>query len=272
MLKLAIASDLHLEFGDLVLENTDDADVLVLAGDICLARDLDKQNKSGDRARGFFQRVSDEFARVIYVTGNHEVYNGDFAWVHTQIRDFLKAHHITNITLLDKESVVIGGHDIHGGTLWTDFNGQDPATMRCAEWSMNDYRGVKNSHDAVSRKFLPKHALQDHIQMVGYLQDRLDDQSDSGRGDQGVVVVTHHGPSKNSIHQRYAHDDLMNGNYVSSLDQFILDRPQIKLWIHGHTHTPFDYEIGSCRVVCNPRGYVGYEPQANSFRLKYVEI
>ena len=34
----------------------------------------------------------------------------------------------------------------------------------------------------------------------------------------------------------------------------------------------FDYELGSCRVVCNPRGYVGYEPQADGFELKYVEI
>jgi hypothetical protein len=27
-----------------------------------------------------------------------------------------------------------------------------------------------------------------------------------------------------------------------------------RLWIHGHTHTSFDYEARGTRVVCNPRG------------------
>jgi hypothetical protein len=64
----------------------------------------------------------------------------------------------------------------------------------------------------------------------------------------------------------------MNGAYSSDLDQFILDRPQIKLWTHGHTHEPFDYMIGSTRVVCNPRGYINHEACADNFKLKYVEI
>ena len=29
------------------------------------------------------------------------------------------------------------------------------------------------------------------------------------------------------------------------------------LWIHGHTHTRFDYRVRGTRVVCNPRGYPG---------------
>jgi len=51
-----------------------------------------------------------------------------------------------------------------------------------------------------------------------------------------------------------------------------LDHPQIKLWTHGHTHHEFDYMIGECRVVCNPRGYHGYEPQADSWTLKTFEV
>ena len=39
-MKIALASDLHLEFADIMLKNTDGADVLLLAGDICVARDL----------------------------------------------------------------------------------------------------------------------------------------------------------------------------------------------------------------------------------------
>ena len=63
-----------------------------------------------------------------------------------------------------------------------------------------------------------------------------------------------------------------SGGYSSSLDEFIMDHPQIKLWTHGHTHEPFDYMIGETRIFCNPRGYIGYEKSASDFKLKTVEI
>ena len=30
---------------------------------------------------------------------------------------------------------------------------------------------------------------------------------------------------------------------------------QADLWLHGHVHDSFDYRVGRCRVICNPRGY-----------------
>jgi hypothetical protein len=57
----------------------------------------------------------------------------------------------------------------------------------------------------------------------------------------------------------------MNGGYSSNLDDFIIGHPQIKFWTHGHTHDPFDYMIGSTRILCNPRGYFGYEAVADVF-------
>jgi hypothetical protein len=32
--------------------------------------------------------------------------------------------------------------------------------------------------------------------------------------------------------------------------------------VHGHTHFSFDYRLNGTRVVCNPRGYLPYEPNA----------
>jgi hypothetical protein len=26
-------------------------------------------------------------------------------------------------------------------------------------------------------------------------------------------------------------------------------------WVHGHTHSNFNYEVEGTKVVCNPRGY-----------------
>jgi hypothetical protein len=70
----------------------------------------------------------------------------------------------------------------------------------------------------------------------------------------------------------YAHDTIMNGGYSSDLDEFIEERPHIKLWTHGHTHHVFDYMIGETRVVCNPRGYVGHEERADEWKLLTVDI
>ena len=66
-------------------------------------------------------------------------------------------------------------------------------------------------------------------------------------------------PSHASIHHSYQQPryTTMNGAFVSNLDEFILDHPQIALWSHGHTHHCFDYTVGDTRIVCNPLGYPG---------------
>jgi hypothetical protein len=87
-----------------------------------------------------------------------------------------------------------------------------------------------------------------------------------------IVVVGHHAPSKLSTKPQYQDDVMVNGAYSSDLSEFILDRPMIKVWTHGHTHHTFDYMIGSTRIVCNPRGYHGYEDRADNFQLQYIEV
>ena len=39
-MKVALASDIHLEFQDIILKNTENAEVLILSGDILVAEDL----------------------------------------------------------------------------------------------------------------------------------------------------------------------------------------------------------------------------------------
>jgi len=103
--------------------------------------------------------------------------------------------------------------------------------------------------------------------MLAYLKLMLE-----GKHDTKFVVVGHHAPSKLSTHPRYKNEEIMNGGYSSDLSAFILNNPQIKLWTHGHTHEDFDYMLGSTRIVCNPRGYDGYEDRADNFTLKYVDV
>lgn len=270
-MKVYVTSDIHLEFGDLNLQNKDNVDVLILSGDICVARDISRPDKS-NRIIDFFKRCSFQFPHVIYVMGNHEHYHGDFAKSYGHIKSMLESNMLSNIYLLEKETKEIDGYYFIGGTLWTDCNNSDPRTLFHLEQCMNDFRVVKNSMDTRVWKFLPRHTVEDHRRMKEYLLAVLDNLKAQGNHDARVVVVGHHLPSSLSTHPRYQHDTLMNGGYRSDLDELILDHPEIKLWTHGHTHEEFDYMIGTTRIVCNPRGYINYEQRADHWQPKMVEL
>ena len=281
-MKIAVCSDLHLEFGDLVLKNDENADVLILSGDICVAKELPfTDSEKGLRFKDFFKRCSLEFPNVLMIAGNHESYNGDIATTTQLLKDSVSD--LANFHVLEKESFVLNDVTFIGGTLWTDMNGNDTSTIRHISRAMNDFRLIKNSNSMVSYKaiaengnvefkervstFSPLDAIVEHDKMLDYIMAVVDN-----RKTEKFVVVGHHAPSKLSTKPQYEHDTLMNGGYSSDLSQFILDNPQIKLWTHGHTHHCFDYVIGETRIVCNPRGYKGYEQQAEDFTLQYFEV
>lgn len=293
-MKVAVCSDLHLEFGPITLENTEGVDVLILSGDIFVERDLMDRDPNGildfrksNMIHEFFYNCCNVFPHVVFVAGNHEHYHGDFAHTLKEIKRKLK--YLPNLQVLDKESWTL--HDeitFIGGTLWTDMNKEDPLTLHSMTSCMNDFRLVQNSNRVVSYKtfetneqghqipkfrervsrFSPEDAVEDHRKMLEYLKIVLS----SLPADRKVVVVGHHAPSKLSTHPRYKDETIMNGGYSSDLSEFILDNRQIKLWTHGHTHEDFDYMLGSTRIVCNPRGYDGYEERADRFKLKVVEL
>ena len=121
-MKIAVCSDIHLEFGPITLENPG-ADVLILSCDIFVERDLmdrDSYNlgffPKSDRIHDFFFNCCDKFPFVVYVAGNHEHYHWDFAHTANDIRAHLKKY--PNIQFLDNE--VWDLHDevrFIGGTL-----------------------------------------------------------------------------------------------------------------------------------------------------------
>ena len=76
-----------------------------------------------------------------------------------------------------------------------------------------------------------------------------------------VVLITHHGVSRQSIHAKYA-GDALNSSFMSELFSEILVA-QPDLIVHGHTHNCFDYTIDKTRIIVNPRGYPRENPQWN---------
>jgi Icc-related predicted phosphoesterase len=311
-MKIALASDIHLEFGPITLDNTEGAEVLILAGDICVAKHFAEAGPTYTKVlakeyRVFFDHVCREFPHVIYIMGNHEHYSGDVARTYSILKEHLD---YGNLHILEKETWTHQDRTFVGGTLWTDMNQLDPLTLMHTKDSMNDFREVLNSNRMVVRRvplymenslytedgknggkyikdekgnlvpngvkfkeepgrWSPEESAADHAKLLDYIKIAT---ADYGGKVRKFVVVTHHAPSPLSIAEFYKNDRLMNGAFHSDLTDFILDRPQIALWCHGHMHNNSNYWVGESRVVCNPRGYIGHETSANWFKLQYMEV
>lgn len=269
MLKVNLVSDLHLNFEDLHLPG---GDVLILAGDVMeaghlrLADNVKKDTFIADRYRRFINEELTKYRRVFYVAGNHEHYHNGYSDTHDRIRRELPDH----VTMLEAESVEFEGVHFFGGTFWTDCNKSDPITMSTLAQNMSDYRLIKHG-DSVriktayggeyyTNKFTPSYTVGVFHSTVEKLKQFLKDKEN-----EKVVVISHHAPTPLSCDPYYKEEYHMNGGYFSNLSDFIMDHPQIKYWVHGHTHQRCDYMMGSTRVLCNARGYSGYEPSAENY-------
>lgn len=235
-----------------------DADaVLILAGDICEFGDLTFF------ANGF-KELAKRFKAIVYVPGNHEYFGPStpygpqtFFYFKELLRRWGKIH------LLDNGSVTIEGQEIWGATLWTNYDNNCTAVEACR--TMGDFRHSKTYHtDYESRIAIPQDYVDRNDAAVAALTAKLE-------LNPNLVIVTHFAPSHQSIHDRYKDSNPyeQNFHFVNELDELMLGNP-IKLWVHGHTHTPFDYLIGSTRVVCNPTGWQGEGGVAEG--IKYVEV
>jgi len=282
-MKIKVVSDLHLEFSDVNIPNDENCDVLVLSGDIMTAEDLHDHPESSYgmysnvnldnlgrrqlvalRFRDFLKRVSFNFPHVVYVAGNHEFYHGRWDASLDHLRE--ECSKFPNVYFLERDMKIIDDVIFVGGTLWTDMNKGDSLTLFTVRGMMNDFRVIKKDNDNWTN-LKPVDTTIRHKQTLDYIRLIVDDNKDKK-----CVVVGHHSPSFLSTHMIYQDETLMNGCYHSSLEDFIMDRPQIKLWTHGHTHYAFDYVIGDTRIVCNPRGYEGYEPDGGWDKTKFIEI
>ncbi|MFY8212269.1 MAG: hypothetical protein ACOVLB_06375, partial [Candidatus Nanopelagicus sp.] len=89
---------------DIILKNEEDAELLILSGDIMIAEDLhdhppvhpndpvnipnlSRRQETALRFRDFLSRCSFQFPHVIYIAGNHEFYHGRWKGSIQHLRD-----------------------------------------------------------------------------------------------------------------------------------------------------------------------------------------
>lgn len=247
-MKINLVSDLHLNWGDLELPG---GEILIMAGDVFDAAYFvsEKQEDIKSRYLRFIDKELSKYTKVLYVMGNHEHYG--YKLVNTL--PTLNKHLPSNVHLLENETIKIDDVTFFGATFWTDFDKRNPVFMNAARRAMNDFHVIKNFSTTpyTTGKLTPEYTVDMHLNSKRALMDTFSLLNSQDK----LVVITHHAPSWLSA--VYRHDPL-NHVYASSQEEFILDNPNIRAWVHGHMHNSSDYTIGTTRVLANPRGYFEY--------------
>jgi 3',5'-cyclic AMP phosphodiesterase CpdA len=277
-MRLAVASDLHLEFpssakayrrawGGRHVANGDGhprlgpywrpwrgrVDAVLLAGDIDIHHHPPRYAELVQRFLG---------VPVVFILGNHEGYASDLT---DQGRRFREAcAELSDVFVLDDDSVVLpdpsgGAVRVVGTTLWTAFDaaGADrrPSAMVAAGERMTDFRRIRDGR----HRFTPARAYERHVRASRFLADAAARHAAADDGAR-LVIMSHHAPTLAAVPPTRA-GTLLAGAYASDLDAQIRESGA-ELWLHGHLHTPVDLRIGGTRVLSNPLGYPDERPGA----------
>lgn len=246
-MKIQVLSDLHLDFKPYTIKLHKEADILVLAGDIC--------------SQAFVQRLKHILGRipkgfpVIYITGNHDYYGSEFQAVNNLWEEF--ANNTPGFHFLNNKTFFFGGYQFVGSTLWTNFDLVRSSGLPLdifksrIPFAINDFRYIRYGDG----EFTPDHCIDLNIAARKFIKESVD--SYDGKS----VVVTHFCPHPKSIHENFIGNKL---NCYFTCDCSEIIQSKIPLFIHGHTHECMDYILGDTRVVCNPRGYPNEKSNYNS--------
>lgn len=244
--KIGVVSDLHLDTrreNDLkqsvnnIKADYGDVDILVIAGDMCEVSSLEH----------FARMLCDSFNQIVFVAGNHEYWGSSLELCKEAIREV--SYKFSNLTFLDSERVIVEGVGIFGGTMWTDLT----KSLSLVQQYRAGWPDFSRTLD-----FNPEDWQKEHELFIKALFDTYQD---------GDLIVTHHMPLEQLIHERYKSHPT-NMFYSSDLSD-VLSKLHPEVWLYGHTHSHTDVEIEGTRFICNP---LGYPNEYSGFRTTIFEF
>jgi calcineurin-like phosphoesterase family protein len=252
-MKIRILSDLHLEFNNFNYKYIGE-DVLLLAGDISNGSVYGRRY-----LHEFINELPDDIIKL-FVPGNHEFYNAmSFQSTLETLREIEKSKKLFRVLINDAFGYVDftdkdnpQSYSFFGGTMFTD------CTDTIVERSISDFRLIYKEIENLRERW----TLEDHRNQYILFNKNFDSWierneyfSETRKVIAKKICISHFLPSWNSIHPKYSGQTL-NGYFASHNDARI---EMVDLWVHGHTHSSINYNIGSSRVICNPRGYSDLE-------------
>jgi 3',5'-cyclic AMP phosphodiesterase CpdA len=219
-------------------------DAVIVTGDTC---------EGAERGFEFLRGIVPMQVPIVFVLGNHELYRRAWSEELVQARAVAPLY---GAGLLENDVAIIDNVRFIGATLWTDYAlfgaPLAPLAMRRAAAGLNDHRLIGWSR-APWQRFRPQEALMLHRQSRAFIEATLAQPFDGA-----TVVATHHAPHPRSVHPRFV-EDLLSAAFASDLTA-VIEAGRPELWVHGHVHHSCDYQAANTRIICNPHGYGGENP------------
>lgn len=266
-MRCLIVSDLHIDINknaNFGFRNLHDIDVILIAGDI--AGSYQKETK-------FLKNLSKQMQIPIYaIAGNHlgyEYYTREeeldmFLFNYKKSNplegtkqysiDYIKENTPENVFYLDNEYIDLGEYILFGGCMYSDYKlyPNIELSKKSGEQCLNDFRYVHiyDKKMNIVRLVNTDDYQEYHKVFIEKLEKCIKETN------KDIIVLSHFAPSIKSIAKKYLKGNIyLNASYCSDMEDFILNNPKIKYWIHGHMHDSFDYMVGQCRIICEPFGY-----------------
>lgn len=238
-MKIHLSSDLHLEFDENRAPHfPEDADVIVLAGDIWFAYHI------ADYIRHVAHCYPD--SQILFIPGNHEYYHREYHDAQQVMREGLGR--IPNAHFLDRDRVTINGVEFLGCTLWTGFDilpdiPTDIAKVE-AEAGIADYDLTR-----IKERYLTaEDTVSLHQESRRWLEGELAKPKGGKR-----VVITHFPPCLEVQHVDIPVNPLTP--YFQANCRDLVEQYKPELWLFGHIHYNHDRTVAETRMVSNQRGY-----------------
>lgn len=201
---------------------------------------------AGDTSNGldglkFLHKIQKKGHNVYAVDGNHEHYRNvnQGRTIEETTARFREVFPV--ITDIDDKLTLVnlnGWYPVEAPSLWDNY--------------MNDCRCCYGADEEAGARAITNEA---QFQAV-FLDDLLE-----SFFDRKFVVTTHTSPCVETLDPKFE-GEYSNAWYWSPFMRQVLERhsDKILVWNHGHTHSFNDQIVDGVRVICNPRGYPGENP------------
>lgn len=242
MAKYLIMSDLHFEFhqdaGNSFIDSLrEDVDGIILAGDIYTRGNM----------KFVVEKFCNKYKHVICVDGNHSFYGYNRNQIQADTYDLVKK--FPNFHYLDNDVLELGGQRFLGTPLW--FSNPiifDKHIIR--DWS--DFQQIKGFSGWVYKE---------NTKAKNFLNDEMQEDD---------IVITHYLPSTQCVVPQYMGNPT-NIFFVCDVEHLIVEKKP-KLWVSGHTHVSFDFNIENTKMLCNPFGYARFAENIDFDENLIIEV
>lgn len=225
-MKFSLISDMHVDFPQQKTPYDKLEEIVVVAGD----------TSNGLEGLKFLQKLKNKGYTVYAVDGNHEHYanarQGRTEKETTaRFREDHKRYHEQDTPIV----LANGWYYVQDEPLWQGYMNDS----RCSGLSATDVNVLAVNDTEYIENYLK------HWQMT----------------QQKGIVVTHTAPCLETLNTEFeghfSNDWYWNPGMRELIRRY---KDNILVWCHGHTHKAADRVVDGVRVVCNPRGYPGENP------------